>query len=60
MEELDAAGLLVTAKRPHPRTLVFEDLASLQYLSACIKARAWLACYVVHECSISDQVLGRY
>ena len=44
MEELHAAGLLVTAERPHPRTLVFEDLASLQYLSACIKARAEQIC----------------
>lgn len=44
MEELDAAGLLVTAKRPHPRTLAFEDLAGLQYLSACIKARAKQMC----------------
>ena len=38
MEELDAAGLLVTAARPRPRTLVFEDLGSLHCLSACIKA----------------------
>ena len=44
VEELDEAGLLVTAARPHPRTLVFEDLASLQYLSACIKARAEQTC----------------
>ena len=44
MEELDAAGLLVTAERPHPRTLAVEDLSSLEYLSACIKARAQPLC----------------
>lgn len=37
--ELDAAGLLVTAERPHPRAFAFEDLSALPYLSACIKAR---------------------
>ena len=44
VEELDAAGLLVTAERPHPRTLAVEDLSSLEYLSACIKARAQSVC----------------
>jgi len=38
--ELDAAGLLVTADRPHPRALQHADLAGLAYLQAVIKARA--------------------
>ncbi len=37
--ELDAAGLLVTADRPHPRALQHADLAGLAYLQAVIKAR---------------------
>jgi hypothetical protein len=37
--ELDAAGLLVTADRPHPRALEHADLAGLAYLQAVIKAR---------------------
>ena len=37
--ELDAAGLLVTAARPHPRALEHSDLAGLVYLQAVIKAR---------------------
>ena len=37
--ELDAAGLLVTAARPHPRALEHADLAGLAYLQAVIKAR---------------------
>jgi len=35
--ELDAAGLLVTPKRPRPRALQFADLATLAYLQAVIK-----------------------
>jgi hypothetical protein len=31
--ELDAAGLLVTPHRPHPRPLQMSDLAALTYLS---------------------------
>jgi len=38
--ELDAAGLLVTAARPAPRALTFDDLGALPYLAAVIKARA--------------------
>ncbi|KAK9819257.1 hypothetical protein WJX81_005098 [Elliptochloris bilobata] len=37
VSELDAAGLLVTGSCPHPRTLTFDDLGNLPYLSACIK-----------------------
>ena len=37
--ELDAAELLVTAQRPHPRQLQWADLALLTYLQAVIKAR---------------------
>lgn len=32
-QELDRAGLLVTAERPQPRALEYADLANLQYLS---------------------------
>ncbi len=38
MEELDAAGLLVTAARPNPRDLEYADLAKLPYLAAVMKA----------------------
>ena len=37
--ELDAAGLLVTAARPTPRSLEHADLTGLIYLQAVIKAR---------------------
>ena len=40
--ELDAAELLVTAKRPRPRQLQWADLARLAYLQAVIKARTVL------------------
>lgn len=46
--ELDAAELLVTAKRPHPRQLQWADLARLAYLQAVIKARP------VPEWSLAD------
>lgn len=32
-QELDAAGLLVTPKRPNPRSMEFADLTALPYLS---------------------------
>ena len=44
--ELDAAELLVTAKRPQPRQLQWADLARLAYLQAVIKARPVLQWYV--------------
>ena len=31
--ELDQAGLLVTADRPHPRPMQYSDLTSLTYLT---------------------------
>ena len=37
--ELDEAGLLVAAARPHPRALEHADLAGLVYLQAVVKAR---------------------
>ena len=40
LEELDAAGLLVTADRPHPRPMEYADLGRLTYLSWVCKARA--------------------
>ncbi len=35
--ELDAAELLVTPSRPHPRELEYNDLTKLTYLNAVIK-----------------------
>ncbi len=35
--ELDQAGLLVTAARPHPRTMQYSDLSSLTYLTCVCK-----------------------
>ena len=49
--ELDAAGLLVTAARPHPRALEHADLAGLVYLQAVIKAR-------IRE-ALEEVVIGR-
>ena len=37
--ELDAAGLLVTPARPHPRPFAFADISKLPYLDAVLKAR---------------------
>lgn len=37
--ELDAAGLLVTPARPHPRPFTFPDISKLPYLDAVLKAR---------------------
>ena len=37
--ELDAAGLLVTPARPHPRPFTFSDISKLPYLDAVLKAR---------------------
>ena len=39
LAELDAHGLLVTAQRPTPRQLDWEDLGKLTYTNHCIKAR---------------------
>ena len=38
LAELDAHGLLVTAQRPKPRQLDWEDLGKLTYTNHCIKA----------------------
>jgi cytochrome P450 len=38
--ELDAAGLLATPARPHPRPFAFADISRLRYLDAVLKARA--------------------
>ena len=38
LAELDAHGLLVTAARPTPRQLDWEDLRKLAYTNQCIKA----------------------
>lgn len=51
--ELDAAGLLVTAERPHPRSFAFEDLSALPYLSACIKARVPVVGFFLHYPTVS-------
>ena len=54
--ELDAAELLVTAKRPHPRQLKWADLARLAYLQAVIKARPVLQWYVSSLSSMAVSV----
>lgn len=38
--ELDAAGLLATPARPHPRAFTFADISRLRYLDAVLKVRA--------------------
>ena len=45
MEELDEAGLLVSAQRPSPRKLSREDVSSpqhLPYLKAALKASTYM------------------
>lgn len=39
-QELDAAGLLVTPERPHPRAMEYADLGRLTYLSWVCKVCA--------------------
>lgn len=39
MQELDAAGLLVTPERPKPRAMEYADLGRLTYLSWVCKVR---------------------
>lgn len=36
-EELDAAGLLKTAKNPNPRAFTYADISKLHWLDCCIK-----------------------
>ena len=36
-EELDAAGLLKTAKNPSPRPFTYADIGKLHWLDCCIK-----------------------
>lgn len=38
-QELDEHGLLVTADRPNPRKVTYEDLSKLNYLDMAIKVR---------------------
>ena len=38
-QELDQHGLLVTADRPNPRKVTYEDLSKLSYLDMAIKVR---------------------
>ena len=38
-QELDQHGLLVTADRPHPRKVTYDDLSKLSYLDMAIKVR---------------------
>ena len=40
MAELDSLELLVTPKRPSPRSVTYPDLAKLEYLQAVVKVCA--------------------
>ena len=42
LAELDAAGLLVTADRPHPRPMEYADLGRLTYLTWVCKVRNFM------------------
>lgn len=39
LAELDMNGLLVTAKRPQPRSITYNDALKLPFLAATIKVR---------------------
>lgn len=47
-QELDAAGLLVTPERPHPRPMEYADLGQLTYLSWVCKVRTELCSLLLH------------
>ena len=38
LAELDSLELLVTAARPHPRAMAYEDISLLAYTSNAVKA----------------------